>query len=68
MRPNRSHPDDKPKTEEYGKLRGQITLAKSTASAEIEAAAKLAVAKYLEGMDVKKVIVVPGRLVSIVVA
>ena len=51
-----------------GKLRGQITLAKSTANADVEAAAKLAVAKYLEGMQVKKVIVVAGRLVSIVVA
>ena len=51
-----------------GKLRGQITLAKSAANAEIEAAARLAVAKYLEGMAVKKVIVVAGRLVSIVVA
>ncbi len=51
-----------------GKLRGQITLAKSTANADIEAAARLAVAKYLEGMAVKKVIVVAGKLVSIVVA
>ncbi len=51
-----------------GKLRGQITLAKSSTNAEIEAAARLAVAKYLEGMAVKKLIVVPGRLVSIVVA
>ena len=51
-----------------GKLRGQITLAKSAANADIEAAARLAVAKYLEGMAVKKVIVVAGRLVSIVVA
>ncbi len=51
-----------------GKLRGQITLAKSTANADIEAEAKIAVAKYLEGMTVKKIILVPGKLVSIVVA
>ena len=51
-----------------GKLRGQITLAKSAENADIEAAARLAVAKYLEGISVKKVIVVAGRLVSIVVA
>ena len=51
-----------------GKLRGQITLAKTSINTEIEAAARLAVAKYLEGMAVKKVIVIPGRLVSIVVA
>ena len=51
-----------------GKLRGQITLAKSCTNTEIETAARLAVAKYIEGMAVKKLIVVPGRLVSIVVA
>jgi leucyl-tRNA synthetase len=51
-----------------GKLRGQITIAKSAAQAEIEAAAKAEVAKHLEGVSMKKLIVVPGRLVSIVVA
>jgi len=52
-----------------GKLRGSIKVAKSTAKEEIE---KLAlenpgVQKFMEGKPAKKIIVVPGKLVSIVV-
>jgi leucyl-tRNA synthetase len=51
-----------------GKLRGQITLAKTADSAAVELAARAEVARYLENVSVKKVIVVAGRLVSFVVA
>ncbi len=50
-----------------GKLRGKITAAKDADNVTIEALAKTEVASHLEGKDVKKVIVVPGRLVNIVV-
>jgi leucyl-tRNA synthetase len=54
-----------------GKLRGQIRVAAAAAAdkATIEAAALAsdAVQKYLEGQPPKKVVVVPGRLVNIVV-
>ncbi len=53
-----------------GKLRGTIEVAVSAAKDEIE---KLALAepnavKYLEGLTVRKVIVVPGKIVNIVAA
>ena len=53
-----------------GKLRGQIEVAADAPSDSIEAAAlaEPAVAAFLEGKDVRKVIVVPGRVVNIVVA
>ncbi|MDP1926833.1 MAG: leucine--tRNA ligase, partial [Thiobacillus sp.] len=52
-----------------GKLRGQIRVAASADKAHIEAAALASesVQKYLEGQPPKKVVVVPGRLVNIVV-
>jgi leucyl-tRNA synthetase len=52
-----------------GKLRGQIRVAAAAAREAIEAAALAseAVQKYLEGKPPKKVVVVPGRLVNIVV-
>ncbi|MES2150317.1 MAG: class I tRNA ligase family protein, partial [Pseudomonadota bacterium] len=51
-----------------GKLRGSIKVAKDAAKADIEAQALAceAVQKYIE-TPVKKVIVVPGKLISIVV-
>ena len=51
-----------------GKLRGQIVVASSATREIIEAAAlSSAIAiKYLEGRPPKKVVVVPGRLVNIV--
>ncbi|OHE62251.1 MAG: leucine--tRNA ligase [Thiobacillus sp. GWE1_62_9] len=52
-----------------GKLRGQIRVAATADKAAIEAAALAneAAQKYLEGQPPKKVVVVPGRLVNIVV-
>jgi leucyl-tRNA synthetase len=52
-----------------GKLRGQVRVAATADKAAIEAAALASEAaqKYLEGKPPKKVVVVPGRLVNIVV-
>jgi leucyl-tRNA synthetase len=52
-----------------GKLRGQIRVAATADKAAIEAAALASESakKYLEGQPPKKVVVVPGRLVNIVV-
>ncbi len=52
-----------------GKLRGKISVAKDADQAHILAMAKAdeAVAKYLDGMELVKEIVVPGRLVNLVV-
>ncbi len=52
-----------------GKLRGSVTVARTADRAAIEQAALAdpAIQKYLEGMSVKKIIVVPGKLVNIVV-
>jgi leucyl-tRNA synthetase len=51
-----------------GKLRGTIDVAASTTREAIEAAAlaEPGVAKFLEGQVVRKVIVVPGKIVNIV--
>ena len=52
-----------------GKLRGQIRVAKDAKYATIEqlALAHDQVQKFIAGQRVKKVVVVPGRLVNIVV-
>ncbi len=52
-----------------GKLRSQISITKDTAAAEIEliALSDEQIQKHIDGKPVKKVIVVPGRLVNIVV-
>jgi leucyl-tRNA synthetase len=52
-----------------GKLRGKITVPASADRAAIESAAKAApeVTKHAGGAAVKKVVVVPGRLVNVVV-
>ncbi|MCA2212399.1 leucine--tRNA ligase [Wangella sp. NEAU-J3] len=50
-----------------GKVRGRVEVAPDTAQDEVRAAALAAVAEALAGRDPKKVIVVPGRLVSVVV-
>ncbi|MUV15362.1 leucine--tRNA ligase [Noviluteimonas gilva] len=51
-----------------GKLRGTIEVAPDTAKDIVEAAAlaEPAVARFLEGQTVRKVIVVPGKIVNIV--
>lgn len=53
-----------------GKLRGKIMVDKDAAKEAIEAAATAEenVARNIEGKQVRKIIVVPGRLVNIVVA
>jgi leucyl-tRNA synthetase len=52
-----------------GKLRGQINIAKDASKETIEQAAlnNEHVQKFIEGQAIKKIIVVPGRLVNIVV-
>ncbi|MGN0075675.1 MAG: leucine--tRNA ligase [Parafannyhessea sp.] len=49
-----------------GKVRAHVDVAADASKEELEAVAREAVAEQLEGKDVKKVIVVPGRLVNIV--
>ena len=52
-----------------GKMRGKILVPAAAGQAEIEALALAseAAVKYMEGKPAKKVVVVPGRLVNIVV-
>ncbi len=52
-----------------GKLRGNVTVPRDAAKDAIEQAAlaEPSIQKFLEGVSVKKVIVVPGKLVNIVV-
>ncbi|MGN9235561.1 leucine--tRNA ligase [Atopobiaceae bacterium HCP3S3_D6] len=49
-----------------GKVRARIDVAADVSKEELEEAAKAAVADQLVGKTIKKVIVVPGRLVNIV--
>ncbi len=53
-----------------GKLRAQITLPKSANKEEIEAAAKAQehVQRFVSEGEIKKIVIVPGKLVNIVVA
>ncbi len=52
-----------------GKLRGKISVSASASNAEIETAAlnDATVLKFIDGSPVKKVIVVAGKLVNIVI-
>jgi leucyl-tRNA synthetase len=50
-----------------GKLRGSIRVARDASREAIETAAVAPVQKFLEGRPARKVIIVPGRLVNIVV-
>jgi leucyl-tRNA synthetase len=49
-----------------GKVRARIHVAADASKEELEAAAREAVAEQIAGKTVKKVVVVPGRLVNIV--
>ena len=49
-----------------GKVRARIQVAADASKEELEAAAREAVAEQIAGKTVKKVVVVPGRLVNIV--
>ena len=53
-----------------GKLRGKITVTKNTKQKQIEnqAVEDEKVKRYLEGKTIKKIIVIPERLVNIVVS
>jgi leucyl-tRNA synthetase len=53
-----------------GKTRGHITMPSSASKEAIEAAAKSSdlLEKYAPGLSVKKIIVIPGKLVSVVAA
>jgi leucyl-tRNA synthetase len=51
-----------------GKLRGRIDAPQDASREDLEALARHAVADRLEGTTVRKVIVVPGRLVNFVVS
>jgi leucyl-tRNA synthetase len=50
-----------------GKLRGSLKLPKSADKKSIEGSATGAMEKYIAGQAVKKIIIVPGRLINIVV-
>jgi len=52
-----------------GKKRGEITVPKSAGEAEALAAARAEanIARWLDGMDIVKVVLVPGRLLNLVV-
>jgi len=50
-----------------GKLRGALRLPKAAERKAIEASATGAMEKYIAGQAVKKIIIVPGRLINIVV-
>jgi leucyl-tRNA synthetase len=52
-----------------GKLRGKFTVAADAGKEAIEAAALASpeVLKFMDGQPAKKVVVVPGRLVNVVV-
>ena len=49
-----------------GKVRARIDVEANAPKEELEAAARAAVAGFIAGKTVRKVIVVPGRLVNIV--
>jgi leucyl-tRNA synthetase len=50
-----------------GKVRGRVSVAPDTTEDSVRAAALAEISEVLAGRDPKKVIVVPGRLVSVVV-
>jgi leucyl-tRNA synthetase len=51
-----------------GKVRAQLTVDVSATQEQVESQAREVIAKWLKNKDVKKVIWVPGRLISFVVA
>ncbi len=51
-----------------GKVRGKVVVAAGASEDEVKTAALEVVAPYVEGKEIKKVVVVPGKLVSVVVA
>ena len=51
-----------------GKVRGKVVVAADAAEDDVVSAALAEVAGWVEGKEVKKVVVVAGKLVSVVVA
>jgi leucyl-tRNA synthetase len=51
-----------------GKIRARIRVAASAGTEVVESAAREAVAAQLDGKEIKKRVVVPGKLVNFVVA
>jgi leucyl-tRNA synthetase len=53
-----------------GKLRDKIVVKKEATKEEIEAAARASakIAEWTAGKEIRKVVVVPGKLVNLVVA
>lgn len=49
-----------------GKLRGRAQVKVNATREELESAARAAVASHIKGMTIRKIIVVPGKLVNIV--
>ena len=50
-----------------GKLRARIEVASDASEETVAKAAKEAVAEYIEGKEIKKLIVIPGRIVTLVI-
>ena len=50
-----------------GRTRGSVTVARSADQKAIEASALAAMQKYVADQRVKRIVIVPGRLVNIVV-
>jgi leucyl-tRNA synthetase len=50
-----------------GKVRAHITVDADAANDAVDVMAREAVARWTEGKDIKKVVVIPGKLVSVVV-
>ena len=50
-----------------GKVRGRVGVPKAAAQPDVEAAARGAVASWLEGKETVKVVLVPGRLINFIV-
>ena len=51
----------------HGKLRARMEVPAGADADAMEAAAREAVAEHLEGAEVRKAVVVPGRMVNFVV-
>jgi leucyl-tRNA synthetase len=49
-----------------GKVRGRIQISPDATNDEVETAARASVSGYLDGKEVKKLIVVPQRIVTLV--
>ncbi|MCL2525802.1 MAG: leucine--tRNA ligase [Coriobacteriia bacterium] len=50
-----------------GKIRARVSVAADASEEEVADAAKQASASYIEGKEIKKLIVVPGRIITIVI-